>query len=176
MSVIATLNVGSNGATSKNGSSAELSSDVDRNSFLALHRSAGAYVLGRTSYLKESYSKSTAPLFILTRSPQGNLSSRGNVTEIDVSEGLIDPMRSIRATAPSPIVVEAGVKLLHALIAQGCIEELHLTISPIVGDGDFLDVETLLNTFQIVSDDMKDSTRMLKCRYQGHSAYSEENS
>lgn len=176
MSVIATINVGRNGATSKSGSSATLSSDVDRAAFLALHRSAGAYVLGRNSFDAESYRHAAAPIYILTRTPSAMAHLNPYVTEVDVNLGLAVAMRKIRAVSSAPIVVEAGVGLLLPLIDAGCIEELHVTISPIDGDDHFLDTEKLLNHFEIISDEEQESTRLLKCRYQGHSAYREDNS
>jgi riboflavin biosynthesis pyrimidine reductase len=176
MSVIATMNVGSNGATSKGGSSTGLSSAIDRSAFLALHRSAGAYILGRNSYSVESYKKSKVPIYILTRTPHSSLHINENLFEIDVSRGLADAMRKITRTVPSPIIVEAGIGLLLALVEDGCIDELHLSFSPKEGDGHYLETETLLSNFDVMSDEEIDSTRLLKCRYKGDSAYGEDNS
>ena len=176
MSVIATINVGRNGATSKGGSSAALSSDVDRAAFLALHRSAGAYVLGHNSFDAESYQSAVVPIYILTRTPSEKVYLNPLVTEVDVAEGLSVAMRKIKAATPTLVIVEAGVGLLIPLIEAGCVEELHITVSPIDGDNHYIDTEKLLRDFEIINDEVMQSTRLLKCRYQGHSAYREDNS
>jgi riboflavin biosynthesis pyrimidine reductase len=67
------------------------------------------------------------------------------------------------------IVVEAGASLLAAFIDVGVIEILELSISPIAGDGDFINLAELLSTFEILSDLDVDGTRLLECRYQRNS-------
>ena len=175
MSVIATLNVGRNGATSKDGSSEAISTPADRQRFLALHRSAGTYLLGRNSYLAERYSSPNTQIFILSKSNLPIASAPENVTII-AAPSLIESAREIYKKGTHPIVVEAGISLLIPLIESGCIEELELSISPIDGDAHFIDVQTILSHFQIIEDTHIDGTRLLKCRYQGDSAYRKNNS
>jgi dihydrofolate reductase len=163
MSVIATLVVGANGATSLKGSSSGLSTQADRDRFLQLHRSAGAYIVGRNSASAESYKNSTAPIFIFTRQPIPNISG-----EVDVSQGFEKAVREISNANPSPIVVESGVSLMMAMINDGVIDQLQLSISPIDGDGDFIDLDQLLEHFKIESDIESDGTRLLECRYKGN--------
>ena len=163
MSVIATLVVGANGATSLKGSSTGLSTQADRERFLQLHRSAGAYIVGRKSASVESYKNSLAPLFIFTRQPIPNIAG-----EVDVSQGFERAVREISNAHPSPIVVESGVSLMMAMINDGVIDQLQLSLSPIVGDGDFIDLDQLLELFEIESDIEIDGTRLLECRYKGN--------
>ena len=173
MSVIATLVVGANGATSKDGSSRALSTEADRERFLELHRSAGAYIVGRNSYLQESYAQSTAPVFIFTRNPSQVVSAASAfVTVVDVSDGFEDEMSSIVSAYPSPLVVESGISLLVPLIEDGKVEYLELSISPIEDDDHFIDVHQLLSQFAIESEEIVDGTRLLKCRYKGHASNS----
>jgi riboflavin biosynthesis pyrimidine reductase len=175
MSVIATLNVGRNGATSKDGSSEAISSPADRQRFLALHRSAGSFLVGRNSYVAERYSSPNTQIFILSESGLPIAGAPENVTII-AGSSLIESAREIHKKGTHPIVVEAGISLLVPLIESGCIEELELSISPIDGDAHFIDVETILAHFQIIEDANIDGTRLLKCRYQGDSAYRKNNS
>lgn len=175
MSVIATLNVGRNGATSINGSSQGLSSAADRQRFLALHRSAGSYLVGRNSYLVERYSSPHTPIYILSKSNLPIVGAPANLIVV-ARPSLIESAQEIFNSGPHPIVVEAGVSLLLPLIESGCIEELELSISPIDGDGHFVDIETMLSHFEITEDYLIEGTRLLKCRYQGDSAYCEDNS
>ena len=171
MSVIATLNIGSNGATSKSGNSQPLSTEPDRRRFLDLHRSAGAYVLGRNSFAAERYTSSSAPILILSRS----LEEVMGATLVTTSD-LAATMREIAKEYPHPILVEAGVSLLKPLIECGAIEELYLSLSPIDGDGDFVDKDELLSHFEVATSEEIEGTHLLKCRYKGDSAYSKSNS
>lgn len=175
MSVIATLNIGRNGATTIAGNSTALSSPADRERFLALHRKAGAFVLGRNSYTAERYSTSLTPIYIISRSEEEIAGASSNVQIVN-SPSLTESARKIYRSAPHPIVVEAGISLLMPLISSGCVEEFELSISPIDGDGNFIDVDELLSYFEIIDDQSVNGTRLLKCRYQGNSAYSEDNS
>jgi dihydrofolate reductase len=172
MSVIATLNIGSNGATSLNGNSTALSTPADRARFLQLHRSAGGYVLGRNSYEHESYSQSAAPIYILTRHRRIEDLDKPNLTWIEVGDNLAEAMAKIRNLASAPLVIEAGVALLLPLIDSGCVVELQLSISPVAGDSRFIDVQKLLSKFTITNEVEVDSTRLLECRYNGDSSYS----
>jgi riboflavin biosynthesis pyrimidine reductase len=170
MSVIATLNIGANGSTSMAGSSVGLSTPEDRQRFLALHRRAGAYVLGRNSATSELYTTAKVPIFILSRDAQSQPINGEKI--INVAQGLQSAMREIKAKYPAPIVVEAGPTLLMALVSQGCIEEIELSFSPLVGDGDFINDVELLAQFTIIVDEKVNGTRLLHGRYNGDSAYS----
>jgi riboflavin biosynthesis pyrimidine reductase len=169
MSVIATLNVGANGATSLAGSSTGISSPVDRARFLALHRRAGVHVTGAHSASSEIYSSTKIPLVVLSRTNMSEM--REGFEIVNTSAGLQSVMREITTRFPAPIVVEAGPNLLIALVNQGCINEIELSISPILGDGDFIDYPQLLAHFTIASDETIDGTRLLHGRYNGDSAY-----
>jgi hypothetical protein len=169
MSVIATLNVGANGATSLAGSSTGISTTADRERFLKLHRRAGVHVAGANSANSELYSSTKIPLVILTRSTDSQ--SRRSREIINTSGGLQGVMREIKGRFPAPIVVEAGPNLLTSLVNQGCIEEIELSISPLIGDGDFIDCVELLTHFNLTTDDTIDGTRLLHGRYNGDSAY-----
>ena len=168
MSVIATLVIGSNGATARGGASAALSTPADRQRFLALHRSAGAYITGRHSFSAESYAHSSAPVLILSRSCDEVVGAK----VIDSSNGLQNAMREIVRTFSAPIVVEAGASLFMELLKSGCIEECELSIVPVEGDSHFIDLDEVLSYLEITDDQMVDGTRLLKCSYTGSSAYS----
>lgn len=168
MSVIATLVIGSNGATALGGTSTALSTPADRQRFLALHRAAGAYITGRNSYSAESYSNSSAPVLIFSRTTKPVLGA----TVIDSSKGLPTAMRDAESRFGSPIVVEAGATLFMELLKTGCIQECELSIVPLEGDSHFIDLDVILGYLEIADDDMVDGTRLLKCRYKGSTTYS----
>ena len=88
------------------------------------------------------------------------------------SEDLGEISRRIDQRIDGDIVVEAGASLLTALINVGVIDEWELSISPIEGDGDFIDFESLLAKFDVSEELVADGTRLLQCRYKGDSANS----
>jgi RibD C-terminal domain len=169
MSVIATLVIGANGAASREGSSIGISTPADRERFLALHRRAKVHITGPKSVASELYSSTKIPLVILTRSAPSEREQHREI--VNTVDGLPNVMREIKARFPSPIVVEAGPHLLGALVEQGCIEEIELSISPLLGDGNFLDYLALISHFTITNDELVDGTRLLHGRYNGDSAY-----
>ena len=170
MSVIATINIGANGATTRGGQSKPLSTPADRTRFLALHRSAGSIILGRNSLQSESYQGSKAALYIFTRKSFPSDRDSQTLTFIDSSHGLKGAMKKVIEDGATPVLVEAGPTLLSALVKEGCIDELYLSISPIEGDGNFLSISELLKSFEVESEEIVESTRLLKCRYKSDSS------
>lgn len=170
MTVIASLVVGSNGATSLNGRSSGLSTAADRARFLKRHRGAAAFIIGKKSAAIESYAGSQVPIFIFTRSNQRLELPHPLMQQVTVDRNLAEITQLIDLRIPGDIVVEAGPSLLKALVEVGVIDIFELSISPIVGDGDFINIEELLSYFQVISDIESDGTRLLECRYNRNSA------
>lgn len=177
MALIATLVLGRNGAASLNGGSTLLSTPPDRARFLALHRRAAAYIIGRESASIESYQKSSSPIYVLSRSREAIELAHPRMEQVFVSEvpgenDLEEVTRVIAAKNSGDVVIEAGPSLLLALVRCGAVDELELSITSNDGDGDFINLEELLSFFEIIEDAQIDDTRLLKCRYQGNSTNS----
>ena len=171
MALIATLVVGSNNATSKGGQSSPLSTPADRSRFLALHRSGSAIITGRKSAKVEDYSQTQVPIFVFTRD-SGTLDLPHPLMEqITVSKNLAEEVRRIAERFDGDVIIESGVALLQPLIEIGAVDQLALSISPVTGDGDFIDVAKLLTHFSIEKEESIDGTRLLECRYNGNSTH-----
>jgi riboflavin biosynthesis pyrimidine reductase len=172
MAIIATLVVGANGATTLGGSSRELSSAPDRARFLALHRSADAIITGKRSANSEDYSMTKVPIFIFSRDSQQLSFNHPTMQQVKINGNLAEVSRQIERNTSGQIVVEAGPELLTAMIAESAVDLLQLSISPINGDGDFIDVENLLSKFTIEREEELAGTRLLQCRYNGYATNS----
>lgn len=172
MPIYASLVIGANGATSLHGHSRGLSTPADRERFLKLHRSAGAFLIGRESALRESYQASQVPIYVLTRESEQIALPHPGMEIIKISDDLGNTVRDIAEKIAGNLVVEAGPHLLLALVEAGVIEILELTQSPIEGDGNFIDSERLLSYFTIAEEQVIDQTRLLECRYKGYSTHS----
>ena len=172
MALIATLVVGANNATSKGGHSAPLSTPADRKRFLALHRSAPAIITGRESALVEDYRATKVPIFIFTRGSEKLTLPHPMMEQITVGDDLAKISRSIASRFEGDVIIESGVKLLKALISAGAVDRLSLSISPIEGDGHFVNLDDLLNDFTIEETLEVEGTRLLECRYNRDSSNS----
>jgi riboflavin biosynthesis pyrimidine reductase len=173
MALIASLVVGRNGATSLGGKSAPLSTPSDRERFLERHRSAAAIIIGKRSALIENYSATNVPIFIFSRSAEALNLPHPLMQQVTVDRGdLGEIVRRIGQPIEGEIVVEAGASLLRALIDEGVIDQLELSISPIDGDGDFTDVDDLVRKFDCSEILAEDGTRLLQCRYKSDAANS----
>lgn len=164
MAVIASFLIGRNGASTLGGISSPLSTPVDRQRFLARHRTAGAFIIGKKSATSESYEKSSQPIFVFTRTKEKLELPHPLMQQITLRNDLSEIVRLLDQRIDGDIVVEAGGTLLLAIAETGVIDELELTISPIDGDGDFVSVEVLLQHFTNVEEEVIDGTRLLKCR------------
>jgi riboflavin biosynthesis pyrimidine reductase len=170
MAVIASLVVGVNHATSKDGSSRALSTPADRERFLRRHRGASAFIIGKKSAVAENYQGASVPIFVYSRSSEPIHFDHPLMQQITVDRDLGELTRRIDQRIEGDIVVEAGPTLLMALVEEGVINLLELTFSPIKGDGNFIDVEKLMKNFTIESDETVDGTRLLSCRNQSNTS------
>lgn len=89
--------------------------------------------------------------------------------QVTVDRNLREITQLIDLRITGDIVVEAGASLLGALIEAQVIDILELSISPIAGDGNFIDLDALLSQFEITDEEVVDETRLLKCRYNRNS-------
>lgn len=176
MAVIASFVIGSNGASSLNGESRGLSTPADRERFLARHHSAAAFIIGKKSAALENYGKTSVPIFVYSRSSEVLHFPHPLMQQITVDRNLKEITQLIDLRIAGEIVVEAGYGLLMPMIQEGVIDILELSISPIAGDGNYVDVERLLSFFDVTSDISIDDTRLLECRYQSNTGNSENNS
>lgn len=171
MALIASLVVGSNGATSLGGKSSPLSTPSDRDRFIARHRGAAAFIIGKQSALIESYAASQVPIFVYSRNSDVLTFPHPLMQQVTVNRGdLGEITRRIDQRIEGDIVIEAGASLLTALINEGVVDILELSISPIEGDGNFINVDEILKSFEYSEEIADDGTRLLQCRYQRNAA------
>jgi riboflavin biosynthesis pyrimidine reductase len=167
MTVTASFVVGRNNASTLGGLSSPLSTPEDRDRFLARHRSAGAFIIGKESAAVENYSATHVPIFVFSRNSAALNFAHPLMQQITVDRNLAEITRIIDARIPGEIVVEAGARLLLAFIEAGVVDYLELSRTPIDGDGHFVDVDHLLSKFEIEEDRILNGTQLLKCRYEG---------
>ena len=162
MPVIATLVVGSDGSTSKNGNSAGVTTALDRSEFLQRRRSADCIIIGGNTARTEPYQRTPVPVVVLSRAlinPLiGNrLAHCWNLSPVKAVDKALE-------TFGPRVHIEAGATILEELVAAGRIDELELSITAITDGEDKLDVEKLLTHFTITKDQSVDGTRFISAK------------
>ena len=132
MSIIATIVVGSDGSTTRNGSSTEITSPTDRATFLARRRQVDAIIIGGNTARNEPYSKTPVPLIVVSHQKHPDLSA-AHVWSIDP----VDALEKARQQFGQNILIEGGSAFISYLLKKNVIDVLELSVTPAIGGSDF---------------------------------------
>jgi len=159
MAVIATLVVGADGSTSKDGTSAGVSSAADRLSFLARRREADCILIGGNTARVEPYHRTPVPVVVISKSLINPLADNRLAHCWNLSpEQALDRAIAMFGTR---IHIEAGSAILTELIEVGRVDQLELSITDVVGGENKIDLVALLSHFTIESERSQDGTRLI---------------
>lgn len=159
MPIIATLVVGADGSTSKNGNSAGVTTELDRTEFLQRRRRADCIIIGGNTARTEPYQRTPVPVVVLSRALVNPLS--GNRLAHCWNLSPVKAVDKALETFGPRIHIEAGVTVIEELVAAGRIDELELSITAVRDGEDKLDVEKFLTHFSIIKDQSVDGTRFI---------------
>jgi len=148
MSVFASLVVGANGATSKDGSSNGISSGADRTTFLARRRQSDFILIGGQTARAEPYHHTPVPVVVASRSminalADNRLAHWWNLSPVSALE------KGIKKFGPN-VLVEAGPRLINELIQARVLDGIFLSITSISDGEDVIDIDELLSNFTSV--------------------------
>jgi riboflavin biosynthesis pyrimidine reductase len=159
MPIIATLVVGADGSTSKNGNSAGVTTELDRTEFLQRRRRADCIIIGGNTARTEPYQRTPVPVVVLSRALVNPLS--GNRLAHCWNLSPVKAVDKALETFGPRIHIEAGATILEELVAAGRIDELELSITAVRDGEDKLDVEKFLTHFSIIKDQSVGGTRFI---------------
>ena len=154
--IIATLVVGSDGSTSKDGSSRGVSSSADRSRFLERRRSVDAILIGGNTARNEPYRKTPVPVVVVSTSMANALADNRQAYWWNASPSMAIE-RARRLFGPT-ILIEAGQSIITELIFLNMIDRLELSVTPITGGEDRIDIKGLLAHFPSVSSETEGDT------------------
>ena len=156
MPVIASLVVGSDGSTSKDGRSAGVSSAADRRAFLARRRSADALLIGGNTARNEPYQKTPVPVVVVSKSMLKPLANNrlAHWWNCDPIEALARAQRLFGET----IVIESGASIIEELIDAKQVDRLELSVTQVMGGEDLIDFKKLLSKFAYVAERTEEDT------------------
>ena len=147
MSTVASLVVGRDGSTSKGGSSNGVSSDADRSAFLTRRRKVDCILIGGNTARHEPYKQSPVPLVIISRSTINPVAGNdlSHLWNLSAPEALA----KAKTMFGERILIEAGTSIILELIELGLVDQLELSVTPIMGGENPINWRELLDKFTV---------------------------
>jgi riboflavin biosynthesis pyrimidine reductase len=154
--VIATLVVGSDGSTAKDGSSRGVTSTLDRARFLERRRHVDAILIGGNTARTEPYRKTPVPVVVISTSMVNALADNRQAYWWNASPS--EALERARRLFGSTILVEAGASIINELIATGEVNRLELSVTQVSGGEDRIDIQEMLSHFTHVESENEGET------------------
>ena len=162
MAVFATLVTGSDGSTTKGGSSRAITSGADRSEFLARRRTADFILIGGKTARSEPYHRPPVPVVIASRSMVSALSANRDAYWWNCSPSTaLD--RGIKKFGGN-VLVEGGASFIFELISSGSLDGIYLSVTPESGGEAKIDYRELLANFSEVTNREVDGTQFFEAR------------
>jgi len=151
--------MGLDGSTSKDGSSAGVSTATDRERFLKRRREFDAIIIGGNTARNERYAITPCPLVVISRHKSNVLITNPNAFWWNM--GPKAALEKAKREFGPDILVEAGPELLNAFIAEGLIDQLEISITQVTGGDHIISLVDALRGFEITNDETVGDTRFV---------------
>lgn len=145
---MATLVVGTDGSTSKESSSAGVSSPEDRKAFLQRRREVDVIIVGGNTARHEPYNRTPVPLVVISRSLVNPV--QGNHLALFWNCSPVMAVEKARALFGEKILIEGGISMINELLEHKKIDQLELSVTPATGGENTVDINHLLSHFSQV--------------------------
>jgi len=160
MSIVATIVVGIDGSSTLGGSSQQVTTSADRESFLKRRRLANCIIIGGNTARNEPYLKTPVPLVIVSTQVHPNLPS-AHVWNLDPKDALVKACREFGEN----ILIEGGASFITYLLEEHLIESLELSVTPIKGGKDIFDYEKFLSLADSVEKQTENETTFYSAKF-----------
>jgi len=162
MSVFASLVVGADGSTSKNGSSSGISTGADRTTFLARRRNADFILIGGQTARTEPYHRTPVPVVVISHSMLNALADNRLAHWWNLSP--VSALEKGRKKFGPNVLVEAGPRIIIELIKARVLDGIYLSITSVTDGEDVIDVEELLSNFTSIKRDELECTLFIEAK------------
>ena len=162
MSVFASLVVGADGSTSKNGSSSGISTGADRTTFLARRRNADFILIGGQTARTEPYHRTPVPVVVASHSMLNALADNRLAHWWNLSP--VSALEKGRKKFGPNVLVEAGPRIINELIKARVLDGIYLSITSVTDGEDVIDVEELLSNFTTIERDEVEGTLFIEAK------------
>jgi len=162
MSVFASLVVGADGSTSKDGSSSGIPSGADRTTFLARRRNADFILIGGQTARTEPYHRTPVPVVVASRSMINALADNRLAHWWNLSP--LSALEKGREKFGPNVLVEAGPRLINELIQAKVLDGIYLSITSVTDGEDVINIEDLLSNFTSVQRDEIQGTYFIEAK------------
>ena len=154
--------MGQDGCTSKEGSSAGVSTNTDRERFLKRRREFDVIIIGGNTARSERYAITPCPLVVISRHKSNVLLTNPNAFwwNLDPKDALDKAKREF---GPD-VLIEAGPALLQEFLNARLVDQLEISITPIVGGDHLIDLNDALRGFEITEDRKVEDTRFVTAK------------
>ena len=155
--VSANLVLAANGATTIGGRSAPLSSGGDRVRFHTLRTEADLIVIGGRTARTEPYEKTPCELVVISRGHDLGRAAANPVARL--SHLPISELLPILRRDGHRVLIEAGASLLSEAIQAGEVDQLFITRTARLGDGDYFAEELITKNFELIEEERSKEDR-----------------
>jgi hypothetical protein len=162
VAVFASLVVGGDGSTAKDGNSRAISSGVDRTAFLSRRRSADFLLIGGETARSEPYHRTPVPVVIASRSMINALADNrmAHWWNLAPTAALAKGIKQFGAN----VLVEAGPMIINELIAQRALDGIYLSVTGLLGGENKIDISELLKNFEEITTQEIEGTQFIEAR------------
>jgi len=154
--IIATLVVGSDGSSAKDGKSRGVTSTLDRARFLERRRKVDAILIGGNTARTEPYRKTPVPVVVISTSMINSLADNRQAYWWNASPS--EAIERARRLFGSTILVEAGTSIILELLSLNLIDRLELSVTTVTGGEDRIDIQQMLSHFTSVTSENEGET------------------
>lgn len=162
MAVFATLVTGSDGSTTKGGSSRAITSGADRSEFLARRRTADFILIGGKTARIEPYHRTPVPVVVASHSMVNALTANREAHWWNCSPTAALDL-GIKKFG-SKVLVEGGANFIFELISARSLDGIYLSVTPESGGEEKIDYQELLAKFSEVTSREVDGTHFFEAR------------